>query len=252
MGGTRGEGTNQYVKRGLTTGLMLVMPATDLRVQAALRGQLFCRCGEIWGTDCTVPISPPDWSHGDHPDRNSRVAATANPDCPAVILDLLGHDLDQEVYSNLVRNPSCPPITLERLYWSDRAEHTEIVSNPACPTELLERFSQDQEGSVRRAAATAPRCPAAVLQRLGRDSEFYVREAVASHPSCPAATLEGLGEDRESWVVRQSVARNPSSSAILLERLLHDLEPAVAQAAAANQSLSRAALAMWQLAHSQA
>jgi hypothetical protein len=53
-------------------------------------------------------------------------------------------------------------------------------------------------------------------------------------------------------VVRQSVARNPSSSAILLERLLHDLEPAVAQAAAANQSLSRAALAMWQLAHSQA
>jgi hypothetical protein len=75
-----------------------------------------------------------------------------------------------------------------------------------------------------------------------------VRCAAARNPVCPPAALHTLQLDPEELVLR-SLARNPACPPEILGQLLNNQSPWVCQTALDNPNLSRAAWAMWQLAH---
>lgn len=166
--------------------VVIVRPDDDQTIQQPERPYRPSRCGEIWGSDCKVPVGLPDWCHGDHPDQVSRRMVANSPTSPPVLLLILSRDQDWYVR------------------WG-------VAGNPNCPAEALDRLSQDVYESVRQFVACNWSCLPATLERLSRDRSWIVRQSVAGHPKCPLPVLRNLLRDSEELV--GCVARmNPALS----------------------------------------
>jgi hypothetical protein len=194
-------------------------------------------CGAVWGTDCDRMVNSPHYTHQwfDGPDQwfdgpgicpgPTSIARTAGlAYIPAWLQSCIAH--------------------------MDNHNALEILAaNPHCTTAIMEKLSSDlNDNDLCWALAGNPNCPPALLSKLSQ-SGATARTHVAAHPACPPATLAALALDSDSDV-RQMVAHNRHCPPELLEQLLHDPALQVQKTAADNQNVPRAALAMWQLAHS--
>jgi hypothetical protein len=92
------------------------------------------RCGEVWSSNCSAWVSPPDYSHGEHSSPEARWARARDPDCPPRVLAALAKDPDWWVRLAVAGNPKCPPAVLGRLARDPRESVRRATrANPACP-----------------------------------------------------------------------------------------------------------------------
>jgi HEAT repeat protein len=97
--------------------------------------------------------------------------------------------------------------------------HT-MAFNPNTPVPLLIQLLQNENSSVRIAAAVSPRLPksekVAYLKRASASADFSERHLVARDPDTPAESLEKLALDP---ITAEDVARNPNTATGVLEML---------------------------------
>jgi hypothetical protein len=77
---------------------------------AATRPAPAVTCGQVWGTDCTEPVSGPEYVHWPHLD-----SAEIGPDCPVRVLAALSRSPDSTIRWIAARHPRCPLPALRSL-----------------------------------------------------------------------------------------------------------------------------------------
>ena len=134
------------------------------------------------------PNTPPDLLEKlTQPDQGelTRIAAAANPSCPAAVLQhLVEHELradhpDEEVLSAAAANPNLPTASMEELFedaWTVAATRTAAATNPSCRDEMLQALANDPNPITRAAAATNPNIAASTLKQLTGDQDLQVRK----------------------------------------------------------------------------
>jgi len=259
---TRARGSNQYRDRPRSVPISAPCPAGLLdQAQTDTRPELTGKCWEFWGvfgaipgTQCTVPVGPPSWSHGNHPDVTARRNAamryyTATGSSPQPeIMRLLAQDPDPEVRRLVARNSRTPPAILELLAHDPDPEirRETAWSSNALPA-TVELLARDPDPQTREGAA----CHSGslrTLRRLAHDHDPQVRSGTARNIITPPALLEQLARDPDPEV-RCGTAMNDHTPPATLEQLLQDTEHKVSELASRHPNLPRAARAMWQLAH---
>jgi len=218
-----GPGTNQYTKRNAAQPRHVAASRDDLLTQATSSDTAPSQlCYEIWGGECTVPVSPPTWSHEQHPTLDHKLTADKYTCCSPGLLEQLSQDESPKV-------------------------RTLVGDHPLCPAATLERLSQDGNNDVRFAVAGNPNRTPEIAERLSQEEDPSIRWTIAMWPACPAPILERLSTD-ENPTVRAAVAENKNSTLNVLTPMLYDKTPNVARTAANNPALPPATRAMWQLA----
>ena len=134
------------------------------------------------------PEHPPDLLKKlTQPDQGElvRIAAVANPSCPAAVLQhLVEHELradhpNEEVLSAAAANPNLPTSPMEELFedaWTVAATRTAAATNPSCRDEMLQALANDPNPITRAAAATNPNIAASTLKQLTGDQDLQVRK----------------------------------------------------------------------------
>jgi len=149
------RGSNQYKTRWGPD-----LPAPDREVRVPEEPPERRRCGEIWGTRCRAWVTPPDYSHGEHPSPWARGARAQDPASPPRLLQLLAEDPEWQVRWAVARNPASPLGALARLAGDpDRWVRRAVAANPASPPQVLARLVRDPDEQVRGAARANPACP---------------------------------------------------------------------------------------------
>jgi hypothetical protein len=166
VGAGPGRGGNQY-KAG--SAARSAAGSTSQRAAAALLASPLqprpVLCGQIWGTQCTEPVTPPSWAHqGQHPHPSQTMCerAARDPDTPPAVLQHLSSSSHHAVLRALASNPKAPPAILEQL---SRRRITSVrmrlVRNPSCPVPALERLLSGPDPAIAQAAADHPALPRA-------------------------------------------------------------------------------------------
>ena len=189
-----GPGSNQYRTRGSSRARAHEPQAPKLDAGQALALR---RCGDVWGTDCDVRVSAPDWSHDDHPANNARYRISRDPNTPPDVLRAAyGLSLDDTGHSNLAsflaHNPNTPSDILDRLL--DKTAHRSIdmenlAQHPNSSAELLESLAHSTWYLTRLFVSANPHTPPDALTKLSRDDVQGVRWNVVENHNTPAAVL---------------------------------------------------------------
>jgi len=175
-----------------------------------------------------------------------RLAIAADPRSPAVVLEELAGDADENVRMEVAGNPATLVEALCRLAGNANVSvRMEVAGNPATPAEALSRLAGDAKTDVRRKAARNAATPVEALCRLAENAEEDVRMAVAGNATTPAEALSRLAGDAGKFV-RRAVAGNATTPVEVLSRLAGDAGKGVRQMAAGNaatpvEALSRLA-----------
>ncbi|WP_314245008.1 hypothetical protein [Streptomyces sp. DSM 40907] len=196
-------------------------PNEDVRMRARLHP--FPRTwAEYWaiqrvlghghGPDCVCPITEPatepspEWfaacaSSGEPELR--RVAATW-PGLPAVLVDTLAQDDDEEVRILLAcHQPLAPPRLLLDVFVTRPAHRPHLLTLPAFPRTGLTGLIGHPDPEVRALAAADPTLPEPPVD----DPDESVRRAAAANPSLPPQALEALLADPRT---AEGAAANPT------------------------------------------
>jgi len=184
---TGGCGTNQYKVKSHPT---VTAPASVALLEQANPKPV--RCCDVWAGGCKVLVRPPDWTHGNHPDRKLRWQTAQSAFAPPEVLAYLAQSSNFEIQVQVASNRSTPPEALELLSHgtdSDYRVRSRVAYNPHTPTPALERLSRDHDYAVREGVAANPNTPLPLLQKLLRDQNGQVARTAAANPSLPAATL---------------------------------------------------------------
>lgn len=266
----RGPGSSQYRAR-TGTAQSAARPTQNLTALMAAGQPDARRCDEVWSGRCAHPVSPPKFTHGDHPNWPRLMQAARRPDCPPELLDICSRSPFSEIQRAVLRRPDCPPQTVARLALKERnwqvrslaiqhpnlpAEVLELLShaqdncdavtaNPKCPSEILVRTAQRWGGDTRVAhnVATHPNTPPELLRTIADKviiDPDLVRAQVAANPAVPTDYLLQLYGSPDGRI-RAGAARNPKLPPELVE-LAHDRDRQVREGAAYNPNCSTALL----------
>jgi len=208
-----GVGTNQCAVKGRAKTLPTGTIDTP-SVSTALVNDLGTdrrRCGEVWGTKCQTWVTPPTYTHGEHPTKMARERYIRRADADPRVLEGLSADKDLLVRGWVARNPSASP-------------------------EVLDTLAQDENRWVRQGVAGNPNASSEVLEELARDEDGWVRGWVARNPNVSLEMLDTLAQDEDRWV-RLGVVKNSSTRLKALRYLVNDGDYEVAILALANPNL---------------
>jgi hypothetical protein len=245
----RAVGSNQYRTRVSPAGA-----STDTSLLAQATNEQRRRCGEVWGTQCRVWVTEPDYSHDGHGVHSSGLDAHLRSmdevgfRALADVLDVLP---ERTVWA-VAKNRRCPPEVLEQLDKSpiDSQTRVNILSNPRCPTHLLETAVEGVSIEFAMAAASNPNTPPQALHQAARYNSRALSAApevlgrIVRNPQCPTKTLRMLVKlsywdsawERRVWVpIAQRMDCPPDVLRVLAGRCVHI--PSVLVAVAGHPSL---------------
>ncbi|MER7001328.1 hypothetical protein [Streptomyces sp. NPDC000410] len=164
------------------------------------------------GPDCVCPITEPatepspDWfaacAASEEPELR-RVAATW-PGLPAVLVETLARDADEEVRILLAcHHPLAPPHLLLDVFVARPAHRPHLLTLPAFPRTGRTHLIRHPDPEVRALAAADPALPEPPVE----DPDESVRRAAAANPSLTPQALEALLADPRT---AEGAAANPS------------------------------------------
>lgn len=204
-----GPGSNQYGPRGDP----LKRHKINISKPQITLDQQPHRCGEVWGGACQAWVHGPSWSHGKHPDVQSREDAATYESTPAAILDRLAEDEHDSVRRRVAWNRNTSPDTLAKLIRDHQLEtRLGVARRTDAHPDTLAALGSDMNVTVRYALTKNPNTPAETLAKLARDSSNLVRAVAATNPNLPREDLLDLIlNDPDPEVRKAAYAAAPES-----------------------------------------
>jgi len=184
-----GVGTNQYAVKGRAKTLPTSAIDTGGVSMALVNGTDRRRCGEVWGTKCQAWVTPPTYTHGEHPTRGARDRYIRSADADPRVLEGLSADKDPLIRSGVAGNPNTSP-------------------------EVLDTLAQDEGEWVRNRVAGNPNASLEMLDMLAQDESRWVRSAVARNPSTSPTTLGDMARDPDTMVAKMALC-NPNTPGVI-------------------------------------
>lgn len=205
-------------------------------------------CGDVWHTDCLVPVSGPSWSHDDHPDTAAKLfainmgvgemypqiarnlagdqdfrvraaIASVGPDDQKMMAQL-ATDPRWEVRASVARNDACGPDTLRRLV---RDPHLGVVDsalgNELCPPDAIRHAYNAHGQAIAMGVALATACPTDILVELLDMQDPIIDVLIAGGVSRMSRDEIEQVVDAGRPVLQTAMAVHPNTPGDLLRRI---------------------------------
>ena len=173
-------------------------------------------------------------------DPDVRTVVLSDPSCPPAAVTALAADDVVAVTHAAAHNPNCPSVALETLARCDRLwsldrvrQQRAVAQHPNCAPSVLRFLAEDRDLSLRAVASLHPNCPPDVLENVATTCAPVVGVAVADHRNCTQAVVHAMARS-EHHEVRMKAARHRLCDLATLQILADDNDLAVRDAAGFN------------------